>query len=200
MNTQGCILQHELFPRHIPLMLPEKSSQWCECKTKTGEMVSCVLTCWDMLMTLAALEGKLEKGTDSLLSLVRALQDRAPRTALLCARVSRSSGSLLAFVGRTAVCTKTSGTRKDLKDSKKRNMLPHDPSFLPSTSSALGLSLTEEQDLTNGRIHGADLARKCSFFHSPTFVPLNSHMKSYCTALYTCIMENFLHDKNNHPN
>lgn len=109
LNTQGCILQHERFPIPIPIMLPEKSSQWCECKTKTEEMVSCVLTCWDMLMTLAGLEGELQKGTDFPLALVRALQDRAPRTVLLCACVSRSSRSALAFIGRTAVSTKTMG-------------------------------------------------------------------------------------------
>lgn len=105
LNAQGCILQHEHFPIHIPVMLPEKSFQWCKCKTKTNEMISCVLTCWDMLMTLAGLEGKLEKGTDSLITLVRALQDRAPRTQLLCACVSRSSRSSLAFIGRMAVST-----------------------------------------------------------------------------------------------
>lgn len=92
---------------------------------------------------------------------------------------------------------KVDKTSKDLKDSEKN--VPHTPRILPSTSSAFGLSMAEEQDLPNSRIHRADLARWCSFLHSPRSVPIKSHMKSCCTALYICIMYNFLHDRCTHP-
>lgn len=138
-----------------------------------------------------------------LLALSKALQGRAPRISFLCAFVSRSSRSSLAFMGRTAVSTKTDRTSEDLKDSEKQNMPPA-PRILPSTFCAFGLSMAEEQDLPNSRIHGADLDRWCSFFHSPGLVPIKSHMKSCCTALYICIfvyLHNVqLHDRCNHPN
>lgn len=138
-----------------------------------------------------------------MLALSKALQGRAPRISFLCAFVSRSSRSSLAFMGRTAVSTKTDRTSEDLKDSEKQNMPPA-PRILPSTSCAFGLSMAEEQDLPNSRIHGADLDRWCSFFHSPGLVPIKSHMKSCCTALYICIfvyLHNVqLHDRGNHPN
>lgn len=66
-----------------------------------------------------AWKGKLEKGTDPLLVLVRAWLDRAPRAVLLCARMSRSRRALLGFIARTAVTTKNSGNYNDLKDAKK---------------------------------------------------------------------------------
>lgn len=58
----------------------------------------------------------MEKRADLLLALRRALQDRALRTAPLCACVNRSSRSSLTFISKAAVSTETVGISKDLED------------------------------------------------------------------------------------
>lgn len=137
---------------------------WCweiqelsKCKIKTEGMIVCVLclNCWDT-HGFSRPGMKAGKGSWLSVSIVKSFEGKSTNSCFLlciCEQISRSS---LAFIGRTAVSTKTDRTSKDLKDSEKQNM-PHAPRILTSTSSALGLSMAEEQDLPNSRVHGADL-------------------------------------------
>lgn len=63
--------------------------------------------------------------------------------------------------GRTAVSTMGLARTSRIQSSIIKHV---PPCSQISISSALGLSMTEEQDGPNGHIHGADLASRCSFF------------------------------------